>query len=215
MNASSDTSNTPNQRELDKQVVPCWSCRGPFAAGSAFCPTCKAVQQPAGVDHFIRLGLAADYDVDLTSLDGIYFELQRALHPDRFATATQKEKTFSQAQATAINDAYETIKDPLKRADYLIHIKGVNVSPDGCNLVNDPSILMEAMEVREKLEAAKTVADVDAIARDAREETKDIIESISNAFRGDDIDGACQLVTRLKYLNKLLVEVRQRRAQLL
>ncbi|MCK5547325.1 MAG: Fe-S protein assembly co-chaperone HscB [Rhodospirillaceae bacterium] len=199
--------------DISKQVVPCWSCHGPLQAGSAFCSTCNAVQPPAGVDHFTRLDLDVNFDVDTAALDSVYFELQRALHPDRFATSTAKEKAYSQAQATAINDAYETIKDPLKRADYIIHIKGVNVTPDGCNLVNDPSILMEAMEVREKLEAAKTVADVDAIATEAREEMKDIIQGIFLAFKGDDIKGACQLITRLKYLTKLLDEVRQRRTQ--
>ncbi len=201
--------------DIPKQVVPCWSCHGPLQAGSAFCSTCNAVQPPAGVDHFTRLDLDVYFDIDTIALDGIYFELQRALHPDRFATSTAKEKAYSQAQATAINDAYETIKDPLKRADYIIHIKGVNVTPDGCNLVNDPSILMEAMEVREKLAAAEKISDVDLIAATAREEIKDIIEGISLAFKGDDIEGACQLTTRLKYLTKLLDEVRQRRTQVL
>lgn len=205
MNTKTDTS---------KQVIPCWSCHGPLNAGLAFCPTCNAVQQPAGIDHFVRLGLDIDFDVDLKSLDEVYFKLQRELHPDRFATSTAKEKAYSQAQATAINDAYETIKDPLKRADYIVHIRGINVMPDGCNLVNDPSILMEAMEVREKLASAKTLSDVDGIANNAREEIKDIIHGISLAFRGDDIEGACQLTTRLKYLNKLLGEVRQRRTQI-
>ena len=199
--------------DISKQVVPCWSCHGPLQAGSAFCSTCNAVQPPAGVDHFVRLGMAVDFDVDISALDGIYFGLQRTLHPDRFATSTAKEKAYSQAQATAINDAYETIKDPLKRADYIINIKGVNVMPDGCNLVNDPSILMEAMEVREKLAAAENISDVDAVANQAREEMKDIVAGISLAFRGDDIEGACQLTTRLKYLTKLLDEVRQRRTQ--
>ena len=210
MNNAENISNTHKE---SAQVVPCWSCHGPLTAGLAFCPTCKAVQQPASVDHFIRLGLASDFDVDLAMLDKVYFELQRALHPDRFATRTAKEKMYSQAQATAINDAYETIKNPLKRADYLIHIKGVNVTPDGCNLVNDPSILMEAMEVREKLSAAETISAVDEIANNAREEIKDVIVGISLAFKGDDIEGACQLTTRLKYLTKLLDEVRQRRTQ--
>ncbi|MCK4939429.1 MAG: hypothetical protein KAR80_03980, partial [Rhodospirillaceae bacterium] len=74
--------------DISKQVVPCWSCHGPLQAGSAFCSTCNAVQPPAGVDHFVRLGMAVDFDVDTSALDGIYFGLQRTLHPDRFATST-------------------------------------------------------------------------------------------------------------------------------
>lgn len=201
-------------QENTAPLVPCWSCHGPLPAGDAFCATCNAVQPPAAVDHFKRLGMERTYDVDVSGLDKLYFELQRSLHPDRFATRTAQEKVYSQSQATALNDAYETLKDPLKRSDYLVHIKGVNVLPDGCNLVNDPSILMEAMEFREKLAASETEADIGAIARDAQSEIEDVVKGISLAFRGDDIEGACQLTTRLKYLTKLLGEVRQRRAQI-
>ena len=196
-------------------VVPCWSCRGPMGAGKPFCETCKAVQPPAAVDHFTRLGLEVGYDVDIAALDQLYFDLQRQLHPDRFATKTPQERAYSQGQATALNDAYETLKDPLMRADYMVHIRGVDVTPDGCNLVNDPSILMEAMEVREKLASATAPHDVDAIAAEAHSEIADVVAAISLAFKGDDIEGACQLTTRLKYLTKLLGDVRQRQRQLL
>ena len=202
----------------DKNAAPmksCWSCKGPVKAGALFCATCKAVQPPAAVDHFARFGIAPDFDVDVAGLDKLYFDLQRQLHPDRFATKAPKERALSQQQATALNDGYETLKDPLKRADYLVHLKGVNVLPEGCNLVHDQSILIEAMEMRERLARTTTLADVGALARETKGEIDDVVTGLSLAFKGGDIQGACQLTTRLKYLHKMMGEVRQVRARLM
>ena len=124
-------------------IVPCWSCGGPID-GSAFCDTCKAVQPPGQRDHFSRLGLNVSFDIDPATLDEVYFSMQRKLHPDRFATHSPKEKAYSQQQATAINDAYETLKDPHGRADYMVHLKGTDVLPEGCNLINDQVLLIES-----------------------------------------------------------------------
>lgn len=197
------------------QMKPCWSCKGPVSVADLFCPTCKAVQAPAPIDHFARLGLDVDFEVDEGALDRRYFDLQRQLHPDRFATKSPRERALSQQQATALNDAYETLKSPLKRADYLVHLLGVDVLPEGCNLVQDQGILMEAMEMREKLAAADTLATVSAIAKDVKAEMEDVIQGLKLAFKGGDIEGACQLTTRLKYLDKMMGEVRQLRARLM
>jgi len=210
--------NEVNAQKLDMAqtaLKSCWSCKGPVSVAALFCPTCKAVQAPASVDHFMRLGVERTFDMDVPALDRLYFDLQRQLHPDRFATKAPKEKALSQQQATALNDAYETLKDPLKRADYLVHLLGVNVMPEGCNLVQDQSILIEAMEMREKLMMADTMEALNAIQRETKVEIDDVLIGLSLAFKGGDIEGACQLTTRLKYLDKMMGEVRQGRARLL
>ena len=193
---------------------PCWSCKGPVAHSTPFCGTCAAVQPPGQADHFSRLGLDVTFDLAERDLDQAYFALQRHLHPDRFAGKSAKEKSLSQQQATAINDAYETLKEPLHRADYLVHLKGMGVFPEGCNLVNDQMLLMESMELREALAEAEVPADVDAITARASEDIKSCIEQLSALFSADDIEGACRLTTRLKYLKKLAEECRARKVKL-
>ena len=196
------------------QVLPCWSCKGPVEAGHPFCPTCEAVQAPGQADHFSRLGLAVSFDLDVTALDKRYFEMQRQLHPDRFATHTSRERALSQLQATSLNEAYEALKDPLHRAEYLVHLKGKDVLPEGCHLVNDQAVLMEAMELREALLEAETPEDVKAIAKRAGNDIDDCIARLSDLFANGDIEGACRLTTRLKYLRKLADETRVRKIQL-
>ncbi|MEG3619149.1 Fe-S protein assembly co-chaperone HscB [Magnetovibrio sp. PR-2] len=207
--------NDENVHVQNETLKPCWSCKGPVPVASLFCSTCEAVQGPAPVNHFERLGINLTFDVDVSAIDRLYFDLQRQLHPDRFATKAPKEKALSQQQATALNDAYEVLKDPLKRADYLVHVLGVDVFPEGCNLVNDQAILMEAMEMREKLMMADSMAALNDIQRETKSEIDDVLKALSLAFQGEDIHGACQLTTRLKYLDKMMGEVRQARARLL
>ncbi|HER27032.1 MAG TPA: Fe-S protein assembly co-chaperone HscB [Rhodospirillales bacterium] len=193
---------------------PCWSCKGPVAANLTFCDTCRAVQPPGQADHFARLGLDVSFDIAKRDLDQAYFALQRHLHPDRFVAKSGREKSLSQQQATAINDAYETLKEPLSRADYLVHLKGMGVFPEGCNLVNDQALLMESMELREALAEAEGPADVDVISARAKDDIDTCIEQLNQLFAAEDIEGACKLTTRLKYLKKLAEECRARKTSL-
>lgn len=195
-------------------ATPCWSCKGPVPAGQAFCPTCDAVQPPGQVDHFARLGIEAGYDLAAADLDRRYFALQRRLHPDRFATRTPKERALSQQQATSLNDAYETLKDPLKRADYLVHLRGSGVLPEGCDMINDPVVLMEAMELRERLSESESPSEVDAIYEQTAGDIRECIEELKRVFAAGELKAACRLTTRLKYLTKLSAEVKARRTLL-
>ncbi len=195
-------------------VTRCWSCRGPVAEGAPFCPTCAAVQPPGQADHFARLGLPRGFGVDAADLDRRYFALQRQLHPDRFATRSAHERALSQQQATALNDAYETLKDPLRRADCLLKLSGQDVVAEGCNLVNDPELLMEAMERREALAEAGSTVEVDAITRATRADVAACVGGLAAAFSAGDLAAAGRLTTRLKYLQKLVDETRVRKLQL-
>lgn len=195
-------------------LAPCWSCGGPVASGLLFCEACGAVQAPGQQTHYERLGLEQTFDVDAKALERLYFDFQRKLHPDRFATKTPKEKALSQQQATSVNDAYETLKDALKRAQYLANLLGLNVLNEGCNALTDPVILMEAMELRELLADAETPDDVAEITARAQGDIDDCEEALSGAFKANDFEAISKLITRLKYLRKLADETRFRCVQL-
>jgi molecular chaperone HscB len=208
------TSASPAAPASRGAAAACWLCRGPLEARALFCPTCKVVQPPAAIDHFARLDLPRRFDVDTAELDRRYFALQRQLHPDRFASRSARERAVSQSQAVALNEAYEILKDPLSRAEYMLKLHGVDVNPDGCNTVRDPTLLMEQMERREALAEAATREAVDAIAAETRGEMDRGLKAASAAFDRNDLETAEVEITRLKYLSKLLDETRMRRARL-
>lgn len=195
-------------------AVVCWSCHGPVDAAALFCGTCGAIQPPGQQDHFSRLGVSPCFDVDLRALEQRYFRAQAQLHPDRFATRSPRERALSQQQATTLNAAYEVLKDPLKRADYLLQRAGWNISTAGCDLVNDQTLLMEALQMREALAEAETPQDVQKLEKGTRGDVSACVDELSAAFSAGDFDRASRLTTRLKYLNKLLSDCRTRRRQI-
>lgn len=207
-----DAAHEPAARGAHAMPTACWSCRGAVAAGAPFCATCKAVQPPGGADHFARLGLARGFDLDTAELDRRYFALQRQLHPDRFVSKSGRERAIAQSQAASLNDAYETLSDPLSRAVYLLKLDGIAVEREDGATIGDPELLMEAMEMRESLAEAMDAAAVDAVATRMERERRTTVERIAAAFRGGDKDAAHKATLRLKYLVRLDDDIRARRA---
>jgi molecular chaperone HscB len=197
-----------------EQLSPCWSCKGPVARASLFCETCGAIQPPGAADHFQRLGLARNFALDGDELSRRYFALQSRLHPDRFANKTAKERAASLAQATALNDAYRTLRDPVTRAACLLQLAGATAPTEESGTVSDPELLMESLERREELSSAESPAEVQNIAARAESDAKDCVTALAAAFAANDLAEAARLATRLKYLGKLGEESRARLARI-
>jgi molecular chaperone HscB len=180
----------------------------PLAA--PFCPSCGAVQPSGQADHFARLGFDRRYDLDPKEVERRYFQLQRRLHPDRFATKSPKERALSQAQATSLNEAYETLMDPLARALYLLRLSGIETGGDG-RTIDDPALLMEAMEMREALAEARSGAEVEAVVAKARANAESCRADLARAFAAGELETARKDTLRLTYLDKVIEEARARR----
>ena len=165
------------------------------------------------MDHFARLGLPAALDLEPASLDRAYFALQRQWHPDRFANRPPDERARASAEAAALNDAYQTLKDPLNRAVYLAELKGVALPGDG-KTIDDPDLLMEAMEAREALHEAETVEAVERLAAEVREGMKEQLGGLGGLFLRDDKAAIRKALLRLRYLGKFAEEARARRTNL-
>jgi molecular chaperone HscB len=193
---------------------PCWSCKEPVAARALFCHACGAIQPAGNVDHFARLGVPRSFDVDGDKVEKQYLGFQRVLHPDRFVAKSPKERAIAESQAADMNLAYETLKDPLRRAAYLLKLVGRDAAVSQDQTVNDPALLMEAMEAREELSEAATVDEVEKLQVEAGAKAIDLIAQLSRAFAAEDYDLADKLATRFKYLRKYLEETRARRIAL-
>ena len=189
---------------------PCWSCKGPVDPRALFCDTCGAVQPPGAIDHFSRLGLPIDFKLDPEELNKQYFAYQRLLHPDRFAARSARERALSQAQAVSLNEAYETLKDPMRRAAYLLELLGKNVENDDRTSSNDPKLLIEAMEMREELEEASSADAIRVIEARAAENVKKCELNLGCAFNENNLTEAGRLTTRLRYLTRLAEEAHNR-----
>ena len=165
------------------------------------------------MDHFARLGLPAALEIDAGALDKAYFAEQRLWHPDRFVPKPAEERARASTEAAAVNDAYRTLKDPLSRAVYLAALKGVELPGDG-KTIDDPELLMEAMEAREELHEAGSIAQVDALAAKVRDELQRALAGLARLFLANDKPAIRKALLRLRYLDKFGEEARARRANL-
>jgi molecular chaperone HscB len=92
-----------------------------------FCQACGKVQPPAPVDYFTFFGLPRKLNLDVSSLEKAFYELSRKLHPDLNARAGTQEQEWTLQQSSLLNDAHRTLKDPIRRTQYLLQLEGVEL----------------------------------------------------------------------------------------
>jgi molecular chaperone HscB len=110
-------------KPLPEDTHSCWSCGSMRAAH--FCESCGKVQPPVPVDYFTFFGLPPKLNVDVAALEKDFYQLSRRLHPDLNAHGASQEQEWSLEQSSLLNDAYRTLRDPIKRTEYLLHLEGV------------------------------------------------------------------------------------------
>src|SRR5216683_6095221 len=108
-----------------EQTQSCWSC-GTMRAVH-FCEACGKVQPPVPVDYFTFFALPRKLNLNVTALEKDFYELSRKLHPDLNASSGSQEQEWSLQRSSLLNDAYRTLKDPIKRTQYLLQLEGVEL----------------------------------------------------------------------------------------
>ncbi|HYS09550.1 MAG TPA: Fe-S protein assembly co-chaperone HscB [Myxococcales bacterium] len=192
----------------------CWSCGHEHAAEDPICPACGKVQPPAGpgaqLDKFALLGLTPSFD-EPPGLGDQFRSLSRKLHPDRFARATPQERRYSLEQTTLLNDAYKTIKDPVRRAEHLLALRGIKGDPK-----MSPDFLEQTLEDREKLAEAKLSGQpLDGLAADVREKRDRTLQQVKALVEnGGDLARAAELLARMRYYARYLDEVEGRSVEI-
>ena len=113
------------EKPLPPETHSCWSCGAMRAAH--FCQSCGKVQPPAPVDYFSYFGLPLRLNLDVPALEQDFYRLSRRLHPDLNARAGSQEQQWSLEQSSLLNDAYRTLRDPIRRTQYLLKLEGVEL----------------------------------------------------------------------------------------
>ena len=169
----------------------------------------------AGKSHnyFELFGLPESYDLDLAELSKRYRKLQKAVHPDRFASASDLERRLSVQQSALINEAYQTLKSPLRRAQYMLQLKGVDLSND-ISARMDPEFLMQQMHLREELEQVRQSADpvsklmtLSAEIAQGIAEQDGILNQLFTEASPDKLGQIADFVRRMQFMLKLQQEI--------
>jgi molecular chaperone HscB len=186
--------------------VICWSCERASPEGGPTCPFCGAILPPdLKADHFAVLGVDRRYDVDLDDLEARYRELTRRLHPDRFAKADPRARRASLQRSVQLNEAWRTLRDPLRRAEYLIAAGGLKVGNDV-----PPALLMETLELREELAEARAAGDdakVQAMARAMRQRLHAAMAGVAADLDAGRLESAAERLVAVRYHRRFMDEV--------
>lgn len=198
------------------------------AAVPSKCSHCAALQQTPfacedchhllahvqGANYFELFGLPLAYELDLGLLEEKYLRISRNIHPDKFATAGAEMQAFALRAYAAINSAYDVLRDPLHRAEYLLESAGGKSAAQDKRVPQE--LLAEVMTLREELEEAKAAGDAAMIesirtrATDRKRQTQREISGLCHDLPAASEDAKNELrlrINAMKYLNNLLAQV--------
>jgi molecular chaperone HscB len=159
--------------------------------------------------HFDLFLLQQRYALDANALEQAYRTVQEKVHPDRFAAAGAAQKRIAMQWAARANEAYRTLRDPLKRAIYLLSLRGADVAMES-NTAMEPAFLMQQITWRESIEdavTAKNAGALDALLAELRgEEAERFIKLAALLDSGADL-AAAEAVRQLMFIERVASEI--------
>jgi molecular chaperone HscB len=136
------------------------------------------------------------FSIDLESLKKEFLQLQGKAHPDLHPP---ENKNKAQALSSRINEAYKTLQSPLLRAQYLLSLRGIEVAEDETAKVEDPELLMEVLDARERIEEAESEEDLVDMKKENDARIEESVKILEDAFANDNMEAAKAEAVRLRY----------------
>lgn len=165
-------------------------------------------------NDFELFGLAQTYAQDKTQIDARWKDLQRQAHPDKFADQGAAAQRIAMQWSVRINEAYQRLKDPLKRAAYLCELNGAPVNAEN-NTAMPPAFLMQQMAWREALDEAEGADDLEHISQQVQQASREVLQKIEQLIDGSQAyTEAVGQVRALMFVERFAADVDKRLDQL-
>ncbi|MEE2000995.1 co-chaperone HscB [Alkalimonas sp. MEB108] len=165
------------------------------------------------MNYFELFQLPQQMELDSALLSQHYLQLQRRFHPDNFANASERDRRQSVQQAALINDAFQTLKHPLRRAEYLLQCRGIELKHEQQSF-QDPAFLMQQMELREQLAdiaaASEQTELLQQFEQELQQHQQQLRTELVQALEQHSESGnqhAASLLRKLKFFDKLQQEL--------
>ncbi|CAD5218940.1 unnamed protein product [Bursaphelenchus okinawaensis] len=180
------------------QRYQCWNCSEHHDQHKVFCHKCNFIQPlHPNIDFFSYFGLKRKFNVDNVDLKKSFREMQSNVHPDKFGTATDKEKQISEQHSSYLNQAYKTLKSPRERAKYLLRLLSKETKDE-----TTPDFAAEMFEFIETVEDETDEKVLRKHSEHVDTEIEQLLIKIENAFDKNDPKTARTLLTRLRYYDR-------------
>jgi molecular chaperone HscB len=161
-------------------------------------------------DDFELFGLARQFAQDRAAIDMRWKDLQREAHPDRFTAQGAAAQRVAMQWSVRINEAYQRLKDPLRRAAYLCELNGVPVNAEN-NTAMPAEFLMQQMAWREALDDAQDVAALDSLNDEVDRKRREVLQRCEQLLdESRDYAGAVAQVRALMFIERFARDVEAR-----
>jgi len=158
-------------------------------------------------NHFDLFQLQQRFDLEMAQLDTAFREIQARVHPDKFVGASSAEQRIAMQWATRANEAYQTLKNPLKRARYLCELHGVDLQTES-NTAMPMAFLMQQIEWREELDEAKiNPAALGSLETEVQQAHQQQLQQIAEQITQADYHQAAQSIRQLMFLEKFSEDI--------
>ena len=159
---------------------------------------------------FELFDIAPRFALDRAALDARWRALQAEVHPDKFAAQGAAAQRVAMQWAVRVNEAYQRLKDPVKRAAYLCESNGAPIEAES-NTAMPAAFLMQQMAWRESLDGAATVVQVEALADEVSAHRSAALTRLQTSLDGErDFDAAAQQVRALMFSERFAHDIDQR-----
>lgn len=139
-------------------------------------------------------------------------ELQQQVHPDKFANSSDAEKRLAMQKTSLINEAFETLKKPVSRLQYMLVLKGVDMNGE-TDTSMDGAFLMEQMELRESIAEVRNQSDpldvLDKMLLELKSKANNLIVEFAGFYQREDLEKSRETVRKLQFINKAEKEVKE------
>ncbi len=161
-------------------------------------------------NHFERFDLEENFELDLDLLEEKYLAFQQLFHPDKLVHKNKEEQIDLEHNSILINESYEILKDPLKRAIYLLKLKGINIDSDSCEIKPDNATLIKNLELRELIFETSDKSTLNEIRKSCQNELKSILQKTKLEFEQKNYKKSALNLIEAKYLEKTISEIKKK-----
>lgn len=165
-----------------------------------------------GTDHFATFGLAPSFALDAAALEARYLELQRMHHPDSAAAGTDADRRKAAGRSAAINEAYRVLRDPVRRAEHLCRLAGIDLDvtdPDRGAPAMPQTFLLDMIDRREALAVTRSrgLLALEALRESIVDEQGEALRRAADALGNREVRQAAVALVERRYLQRLVDEL--------
>jgi molecular chaperone HscB len=161
-------------------------------------------------NDFDLFALPPQQALDRSALDARWRQLQAEVHPDRFASGDAAAQRVAMQWVLRVNEAYQRLKDPVRRAAYLCALRGAPVDAER-NTAMPPAFLVQQMEWREALDDADGLDAVERLAQDVARTERDLLARLTTSLDTDrDAASAATQVRALMFVQRFRQDIERR-----